>query len=93
MTAGELCSHYDDTGCLEGTQEACAASYAPDPTVAGSCENERNELRRCHWLDLPADAEAELATDPFDCVLSHACENESQALCFCERGLECGEVE
>ena len=53
------------------------------------CESARNDLRRCYYVDLPADAEAELATDPFTCVLSDACANETDALCHCERGPAC----
>lgn len=90
VTPEELCMHLEETGCLQGPIDDCIEGFTPATEVADRCGAERNEYRRCVWVDFPADADQELSVDPFTCVHSRACENESDLLCWCERGLECG---
>ena len=65
VTPAILCQHLRDGGCPQGADVDCEESLSlgePDPSAA--CASQRNELRRCYWIDLPADADHELASDP-----------------------------
>lgn len=93
VSPAELCQHLGEAGCPQGADQHCIENNSPAPDLANRCESERNELRRCYWIDLPANSDEELAVDPFSCVLSDACTNESESLCRCERGVECGTEE
>jgi hypothetical protein len=84
-----LCAELADAGCPQGLDDACVENHSNRQDDVPACESEWNELRRCYFVDLPADAEEELAAAPFTCVLSDSCADESEALCFCERGTDC----
>lgn len=89
VTAAVLCAHLAEASCPQGLDASCVSNLDMNSASFPSCEDARNELRRCYYIDLPADSEAELAVDPATCVLSDACANESDSLCRCERGPEC----
>lgn len=84
-----LCAELADADCPQGLDASCVETMDLKASEFPDCEAERNELRRCYFIDLPADAETELAVDPHTCVLSDSCSDETDALCHCERGDLC----
>ena len=89
VTAALLCEHLAESACPQGLDENCVENNELSSEELPACEDARNDLRRCYFIDLPADGDEERAIDPFTCVLSDACANESDALCRCERGDAC----
>ena len=89
VTAQALCDELSAHSCPQGLDENCAENLDLGSNEFPDCESEQNELRRCYFVDLPADSDKELAEDPFTCVLSDACSDESDRLCRCERGDDC----
>lgn len=85
-----VCEHWRASGCPQGFLDECVQVLDMESAEFPDCAAQRNDLRRCYYLDLPADAEEELKGIPQTCVLSEACKNEGDSLCYCERGPECG---
>lgn len=90
VSAEELCSRLEESGCPQGETENCVENHRTMGVrdENADCDAQINELRRCYYIDLPADIDAEI--DFYGtCVLSTACETETDAVCRCERGDLC----